>query len=219
MGTLQESHIHIFDLEGSLMYVQNKTIIIVCEGASEKAYIQELNRYLEEQDIPLHFIPRPANGGQYAHVVRKFREERKINNTYRILIWVDSDRYQRNDRSDMDNYRKRPSDIPNFLFSYMNFEDFLSMHRDRSEMEKWWTSCISRGHFTIPAHNSEYMPSFTTFIGGSYSKGDMPIDIDCHSLKNLRIHQNDASVPFKCDFAEELFGLIDAEECGQISTR
>lgn len=37
------------------MYIQNRNIIIVCEGPSEKAYIQELNRYLEEEDIPLHF--------------------------------------------------------------------------------------------------------------------------------------------------------------------
>jgi phosphotransferase system HPr-like phosphotransfer protein len=40
------------------MYVRNRNIIIVCEGASEKAYIQELKRYLEEEDIALHFIPR-----------------------------------------------------------------------------------------------------------------------------------------------------------------
>ena len=219
MGTSPGSHIHIFDLEGSLMYVQNKTIIVVCEGASEKAYIQELNRYIEEQDIPLHFIPRPSNGGQYAHVIRKFREERKNNNTYRILVWVDLDRYKRNDRSDMDNYRKKSNDIPDFHFTHMNFEDFLSMHRDRSEMERWWTLCVSRGHFTTPSHSSEYMPAFTTFIGGRYSKGDMPIAIDCHSLNNLRIHQNDASVPFKCDFAAELFGLIDAEEFNETSTR
>ena len=58
------------------MYVQNRNIIIVCEGASEKAYIQELNRYLEEEDIPLHFIPRPSNGGQFSPVVKKYREGR-----------------------------------------------------------------------------------------------------------------------------------------------
>lgn len=73
MGTFQGSHIHISNLEGSLMYVQNRNIIVVCEGASEKAYIQELNRYLEEEDIPLHFIPRPSNGGQYASVVKKYK--------------------------------------------------------------------------------------------------------------------------------------------------
>ena len=53
MAPFQESPIHIFNLEDSLMYIQNQNIIIVCEGASEKAYIQELNRYLEEEDIPL----------------------------------------------------------------------------------------------------------------------------------------------------------------------
>jgi hypothetical protein len=195
------------------MYVQNKTIIIVCEGASEKAYIQELNRYLEEEEIPLNFIPRPSNGGQYGPVVQKFKEVRKNNKTTRILIWVDWDRYQRNDNSDMDNYRKKPSDIPDFLFSHMNFEDFLSMQRDRSEMERWWTSCIGRDHFTTPSHSVEYMPAFTTFIGGSYSKGDMPIAIDCRSLSNLRTHENDASVPFKCGFAKELFRLMEAEAC------
>ena len=62
----------------------------MCEGASEKAYIQELNRYLqEEEDIPLHFIPRPSNGGQYSFVVKKYKEVRKDNRIGEILIWVD----------------------------------------------------------------------------------------------------------------------------------
>jgi hypothetical protein len=68
------------------VYIRNQNIIIVCEGASEKAYIQELTRYLEEEDIPLHFIPRPSNGGQYSPVVKKYREVRKENRTTKILI-------------------------------------------------------------------------------------------------------------------------------------
>jgi hypothetical protein len=140
--------------------------------------------------------------------VKKYREVRKDNRTARILIWVDWDRYRRNDNADMDNYRNKPSDIPNFLFSYMNFEDFLSMHLDRSEMERWWASCVSRNHFTIPSHSKDYLPAFRSFIGETYAKGEMPIEIDCHNLVNLRAHQNDPSVPFKCDFAEELFRLM-----------
>jgi hypothetical protein len=58
MEPFQESPIHIFNREGLLMYVRNRNIIIVCEGASEKAYIQELNRYLEEKEI--HCILSPA---------------------------------------------------------------------------------------------------------------------------------------------------------------
>lgn len=151
------------------MYTRNQNIIIVCEGASEKAYIQELNRYLEEEDIPLHFIPRPSNGGQYSPVVKKYREVRKDNRTARILIWVDWDRYLRNDNADMDNYLKKPSDIPDFHFSYMNFEDFLSMHHEQSKMQKWWTSCVSRNHFTTPSHSNDYLPAFNDFIGGRYA--------------------------------------------------
>lgn len=95
-----------------MVYRQNRNIIIVCEGASEKAYIQELNRYLEEEDIPLHFIPRPSNGGQYSPVVKKYMEVRKENRAASILIWVDWDRYQRNDNADLDNYRKNPTTSP-----------------------------------------------------------------------------------------------------------
>lgn len=197
------------------MYEQRKSMTVVCEGASEKAYIQKLNRYLEEEDIPLHFFPRPSNGGQYTQVVRKFKEARKNNSTARILIWVDWDRYRRNDNADMDNYRKRSKDIPDFLFSYMNFEDFLSMHLDRDEMEKWWTSCNGRHHFDTPSHSKEYMPAFRSFIGETYDKGEIPIEIDCHNLGNLRSHQNDPSVPFKCDFAGELFRLMAELECSQ----
>jgi hypothetical protein len=211
MEPFLESLIHIYRGEGSLMYRRNRNIIIVCEGASEKAYIQELNRYLEEEDIPLHFIPRPSNGGQFASVVKKFREVRKDNRNTTIYIWVDWDRYQRNDNTDMDNYRRKSIDIPDFLFSHMNFEDFLSMHLDRSEMQRWWTSCVSRNHFTTPTHSNEYMPLFKAFIGGNYTKGDMPIAINYNLLKNLRTHQDDPSVPFKCDFARELFLLMDEE--------
>ena len=111
----------------------------------------------------------------------------------------------------MDNYQRKSSDIPDFLFSYMNFEDFLSMHLDRLEMQRWWASCVSRKHFTTPSHSNEYIPVFKTFIGGGYTKGDMPLAINYNLLKNLRTHQNDKSLPLKCDFARELFLLMDAE--------
>ena len=151
-------------------------------------------------------------------MIRKYKEIRKNNSrrTSRILIWVDWDRYKRSSNSDWDNYQRKSDDIPDFLFSYMNFEDFLSMHCGRSDMQKWWTSCVGREHFTIPSHSSEYMPAFIDFIGGNYAKGDIPIDIDSRSLGNLRARQQDHSVPFKCDFAEELFFLMDAGECDQV---
>lgn len=97
----------------------------------------------------------------------------------------------------------------------MNFKDFLSMHLDRSEVGRWWTSCNGRHHFDTPSHSKEYMPAFRIFIGETYEKGEMPIEIDSHSLGNLRAHQNDPSVPFKCDFAGGLFRLMAELECSQ----
>jgi len=191
------------------MYIPNRNIIVICEGPSERAYLQELNRYLAEEAIPLHFIPRSSNGGQYAGVVKKYKEERSNNRRTEILIWVDRDIYERNNDGNMEAYRSKPADIPDFLFSYYNFEDFLSMHLDRSTLDRWVSSCVGRNHFTIPSYNSKYISDFITFIGGAYRKGDMPIEINTHSLNNLRTHQNDSSIPIKCDFAKVLFGLVD----------
>ena len=40
-----------------------KTYLIICEGASEYAYIQELNRYLNARRSRLVFVARNAGGG------------------------------------------------------------------------------------------------------------------------------------------------------------
>ncbi len=192
------------------MNVQNKNVIVICEGPSERAYLQKLNRYFEEEDIEIRFIPRPSEGGDYENVVRKYREIRKGNRKSEILIWVDWDIYQRNNHSNMDHYQNKPHDIPEFLFSYNNFEDFLSMHYDRAELDTWVASCVGRNHFVTPSFSREYMPGFIVFIGCSYKKGSIPIEITEYSLSNLQTHQEDPSIPIKCDFARVLFELIDA---------
>lgn len=37
----------------------------------------------------------------------------------------------------------------------------------------------------------------------------MPIELNNCTLENLKAHQNDKTVPFKCDFAKKLLMLID----------
>ncbi len=193
------------------MYVQKKIIIIVCEGTSERAYIQELNRLLKEENIPLSFIPRSSDGGQYSKVESEYKKARKDNRNTRILIWIDWDRYQRNDNLDMDNYKKKPTGIPEFLFSYQNFEDFLFMHKETEDLEKWIMFCSGKNHFHSPLHSAEYIETFKSLFNNNYSKGEIPIDINSDSLNNLQKHQNDQSIKFKCDFARELFNLINLE--------
>ena len=47
---------------------------------------------------------------------------------------------KRNDNKNQDQYLKKPRNIPNFYFSYMNFEDFLALH-NKEWAEKWKEIC------------------------------------------------------------------------------
>jgi hypothetical protein len=65
-----------------------------------------------------------------------------------------------------------------------------------------WTSCVGRGLISTLSHMNGYWPAFRASIGNNYEMVDMPININCQFLNNLRIHQNDPTVSFKCDFTE-----------------
>ena len=56
---------------------QQEVHIIVCEGSSEVAYLQELNRLLREKEIPLVYIHKSCDGGQYSKVVRTYKKAKK----------------------------------------------------------------------------------------------------------------------------------------------
>src|SRR5690554_5613842 len=104
------------------MIKTKQAIIIVCEGPSEEAYIQELNRIFREKECHFLLIPRTSEGGDYKTVVNKYKSVRKNNPRDQIYIWVDFDLYKRNDKGNYDKYKNKPSHIPEFLFSKMNFE-------------------------------------------------------------------------------------------------
>ncbi len=55
----------------------NQIIIILCEGNSEYAYIQELNRFLREEEKNVVLIAKTIGSGHYADVKRKFSAEKK----------------------------------------------------------------------------------------------------------------------------------------------
>lgn len=186
----------------------NKVIIVICEGPSERAYIQELNRYLKENDILIRFIPKSSDGGQFSKVIKKYKEVKKDNPRESIAIWVDKDRYLRNDSKDMDNYKKKPSSIPDFLFTSMNYEDFLIIHMEDQVLNKWLSFCVSKSHFISPLHSKDYLEEYKKIMK-SYSKGDFPIELNDSSLQLLKMRQNDSKLSFKCDFAKMFLELID----------
>ena len=188
----------------------NRIIIVVCEGNSEYAYLQELNRFLRENEIPLRFIGVVSEGGDFSKVNSCFRNCRKGNKNNPIVVWVDNDIYKRNDRKCGDHYATKPQGIPNFKFNYENFEDFLVMHLPDDRVSTWQTICSNAGHFTNPLHSAQYLPLLSA-IFPSYRKGTLPesLGVNNTTLALMSCHNNDASIKFHSDFAKFMIEEIE----------
>ena len=93
------------------------TVVVICEGASENGYLQELNRFLREHKIPLAFAPNVIGSGVYKAAVNRYRDVRRENRHAEIVIWVDRDIYMNSQKK---LYENKPDAIPDFLFSIDN---------------------------------------------------------------------------------------------------
>ena len=169
--------------------------IIVCEGESEWAYLQRLQSFLDQQPLvdghfepPLRLIAPTqavAKGGKFSTLKKQFSATRKGNRNSCIHIWADFDLYHRNDQHCADNYARKTEGIPDFLFSYLNFEDFYALHSDGEQFDNW-LNFGNAGHFTAPLHADVYLPEIKRIFPG-YGKGELPVDfITWDSLKNLK---------------------------------
>ncbi len=169
--------------------------IIVCEGESEWAYLQRLQSFLEEQQIAdgafepaLRFIVPErviVKTGTFGKLKTRYNQIRKENRRTSIQIWADFDLYHRNDKHCGDHYAHKTAGIPNFLFSYHNFEDFFALHSDGDRFDAW-RRFGARGHFTTPLHSDGYLPEIES-IFPDYTKGGLPADfISWDSLRNLK---------------------------------
>lgn len=157
-------------------------IIVICEGDSEYAYIQNINRILRYKNFyGALFKPVAVNTGYFNKVKNKYRAEFKNNPKSSIIVWVDFDIYKRNDKACMDSYRKKQG-IPDFLFSYMNFEDFLILHESEDTVAKWIK--LSKNHFNDPMHSAEYQSRFKQIIP-NYRKGELTLPIDKSRFKTM----------------------------------
>ncbi len=185
-----------------MSYIAKKTYVIVCEGNSENAYIQELNRFLDDGDYSFTFVSNPIRNGHYKAVTSKYQDVKRKSPRSDIFIWVDKDTYQRNDDNDGDNYSRKPSKFPDFMFSFFNFEDFLVMHMDEMIVLKWQDICEKHGHFENPMYSEQYMPLLRENIFPNYKKGEIPFEITKENFENLLRNQQNLNIKFKCDFAE-----------------
>ena len=187
-----------------------KSIIVICEGKSENKYLQELNRFLRETtvDNSIVFIPKEVGTGHYTEVIKKYRNERKLNKKANIEIWVDYDIYKRNEQKNYNKYESKPKGIPNFKFNYFNFEDFLIMHFDDKVLNKWKEVCKVNDHFNEPMKSDKYL-NLIKNIFLDYDKGSLTslFVFSKRTLENLFKHNAEQS-EIKSDFAEFLRGIL-----------
>jgi hypothetical protein len=192
-----------------------KAIIVICEGESERAYLQELNEYLREQYVSL--VPKLAGTGYFNEVVRKYKEECKRNkgnkkNFYEYYIWVDKDIYERNEQKNMTKFNdlKYENIVDKFRFNIFNFEDFLMLHYSRDKILEYQKKCEKHNHFRSPMKEKEYLPLFKETCDENYEKGSLPkgFEISEESLKRLSKNNKDESIKFKSDFVKVIKKLL-----------
>jgi len=173
--------------------------IIVCEGESEWAYLQRLQAFLDGQQLPPDTFETPlkfivperviVKNGSFGKMKSRYNKTRKENkNTTSVQIWADFDLYHRNDKKCAELYAAKTAGIPDFLFSFHNFEDFYALHFNGRELAEWlqYGSLAGRRHFTAPLHARDYVPEIKR-IFPSYKKAELPADfVSWASLKNLK---------------------------------
>ena len=181
--------------------------IILCEGESEIAYIQELNRYLRENECDFIFIPKLIGSGFFTDVHKKHKEERKKNLRTPIKIFLDDDIYVRNEgKREQDNGSLFANSEykDEFMFNTHNFEDFLMLHYDDDTLGQWLTKCTETNHRSVPMHSVQYMP-LVKGLFPNYEKGELLFSpIDQEKLDNLFRHNEDESIFIKSTFATYL---------------
>lgn len=195
---------------------QRALYVVVSEGASERAYLQMLRSFLvnhmplcDDLQPRLNFIPKITNdgvgGGAFSLVRKTYLACRKADRRTPIAIWVDMDIYVRNgNAAECRNARMyaQKGALPDFMFSVMNFEDFLALHFDDDLFEQWYNAMRMRRHFATPLRSADYAPIFAPIwtsqmnrkglVGGQYAKGDMPANfISDTMLRNMMRHARD----------------------------
>lgn len=186
----------------------NRTIIAICEGMSEYAYFQELNRVFEDENIPLRFVARQADSGHYTSVYSKYTSERKNNPKSEIIIVVDYDIYQNNQSNNRDKYIKKPKRIPDFKFNYQNYEDASVLYLSKNDIRKWQAVCEKYNHFSNPISSDKHFELFKNTMLNSYNKGDFPFkEFNINTVVNA-INNNTSDTKIHSDFLDYLKDVL-----------
>lgn len=186
----------------------NSVYLVICEGDSEIAYVQELNRFLNEQGCRVVLQTVNAGGGGFSSV-RQCCRDRKTRRNGRTFVMADRDIYFRNDNGCGEALEQDKDLLPPFLFQSWNFEDFLLMHFPAELVGEWRKLSRINGHLRDPKCANDYRPIYDEFCRNHaevlgydlpYEKGDMPFELSTRHMENLMKNSSD-EFP-KSDFAK-----------------
>lgn len=153
-----------------------KVVFVVCEGLSDEKYLQWLSSFFNSNNIPLVLKPYSIGTGNFLAVKAKYKEVFKAasrdHSKPEVIVWVDKDIYIRNEGRNGTKYENKRS-LPDFKFSYMNYEDFLTLHNNE-QLKRWTEICRGRHHFSSPMQSDEYLRLFKEHIFQAYQKGTLP---------------------------------------------
>lgn len=186
-----------------------KSYIVLCEGASEVAYITELSKFLQENDINISFTAKNAGGGQKSNIEKKLKEvlRQNKNKLDNYFIFLDKDIYIRNPKKNTPSARFKEL----YYFNTYCFEDFLVLHLDKPIVIDWYLASfqVQQKYFNSPDADtdteiSELLESKQIFR--NYKKGELPpeIKISLASLRKLVDNCNDPEIKFKSDFVAKI---------------
>lgn len=180
--------------------------VIVCEGKSECAYIQELNRYLREEGVEHHLHPEDAGGGKPDRVKAACKRVRLRERGVELRIWLDKDIYFR------DSTLQLPEHIERLChFTYWNFEDFLALHCEQDDIAKWIVACVGANHLEQPLHSDEVETLVRQHIFPSYQKGTLPeklFPLTTQSLNNLFNNHANKKHLLRAEFTDFIKSLL-----------
>lgn len=184
---------------------------IICEGNSENNYLNIINRYFRDNNIGKRIIIRTLAGNTDIKNLKNYIKEFSKSKPDAIYVWLDKDILLYNDKQSIITNieainKKRNKAKINIIYSYMNFEDFLSMHFDQ-KCKELQNKLEKKQHFTKPLNSEEYLKIFKE-IFKEYKKGDLQKilkEITSNNILMVKTNQNDNKCKFKCDIIELLF--------------
>ena len=184
---------------------------IICEGKSENNYLTTINRYFRDNNIDKQIIIKTLAGNNDIKNLKTYIKEFSKSKPDAIYIWLDKDILyndkQKNIITNIEiiNKNRKQAKI-DIKYSYMNFEDFLSMHFEK-ECKDLQNILEKKQHFTKPLNSEEYLKIFMK-IFKEYKKGDLQKilkEITSNDVLMVKTNQNNNKCKFKCDIIELLF--------------